>query len=305
MTKKKGIVLILLFFSLTGKSQQSLNSFLTPSDTLHKKRLTGVIVGESVAISAAFIGLNQLWYTDFPKSNFHFINDNYEWMQMDKVGHAYSGYHLSKLGADLLNWSGAKKRDQLIYGAGLGFLVIASVEIFDGYSKEWGASKGDLVADFAGATLYVSQELLWGEQRILPKFSFHQTTYATVRPDVLGKTASEQILKDYNGQTYWLSVNPRSFIKDSKIPSFLNIAFGYGAEGMIVSNTNTRVNTVFFPEKTPVRQFYASLDIDLTKIKTKHRILKVLFEAVNTIKIPAPTFEINGRGEIKWHAIYF
>jgi hypothetical protein len=29
---------------------------------------------------------------------FHFINDNAEWLQMDKAGHIYSSYHLGDWG---------------------------------------------------------------------------------------------------------------------------------------------------------------------------------------------------------------
>jgi hypothetical protein len=45
--------------------------------------------------------------------------------------------------------------------------------------------------------------------------------YAQYRPNVLGSSLAEQILKDYNGQTYWLSVNLHSFYKGSKIPNGL------------------------------------------------------------------------------------
>jgi hypothetical protein len=60
------------------------------------------------------------------------------------------------------------------------------------------------------------------------KFSFHTTQYQ-YRPNVLGSSLAEQMLKDYNGQTYWLSVNLHSFYKGSKIPKWLNLAIGYGA----------------------------------------------------------------------------
>jgi hypothetical protein len=79
-------------------------------------------------------------------------------------------------------------------------------------------------------------ELLWKEQRITPKFSFHTTQYAQYRPNVLGSSLAEQMLKDYNGQTYWLSVNLHSFYKGSKIPKWLNLAIGYGANGMLTGN---------------------------------------------------------------------
>ena len=40
------------------------------------------------------------------------------------------------------------------------------------------------------------------------------------------------MLKDYNGQTYWLSANLKSFFPGSNIPPWLNVAIGYGADGM-------------------------------------------------------------------------
>jgi hypothetical protein len=192
----------------------------------------------------------------------------------------------------------------LLYGATLGLTFLTTVEVFDGYSSQWGASLGDVAANVSGTALFVSQELLWKEQRIVPKFSFHTTPYASARPNVLGSSLSEQILKDYNGQTYWLSVNIHSFFKQSKLPKWLNIAVGYGAEGMITGNEGL-VNTVFLPESDRYRQFYLSFDVDLTKIKTKSNFIKTLFLVFNTVKIPAPAIEIKGSGGMQWHYLYF
>ena len=55
----------------------------------------------------------------------------------------------------------------------------------------------------------------------------------------------------------------------------------------------------------PYRQFYLSLDVDLTKISTKSKLLKTVFSVVNFIKIPSPTLEFNGKGHIKFHYLYF
>jgi hypothetical protein len=285
-------------------AQNSFDNFFKPSDSLNKKRKNSVFVTEAVLASGALIGLNQLWYADYPKSDFHFINDNSEWMQMDKLGHIYSSYQIGRFGAEALQWSGASQKNQLIYGASLGFVFLTAVEVMDGFSEEWGASMGDVVANAAGTALYVSQELLWNEQRIIPKFSFHTTEYASFRPDLLGITTQEQILKDYNGQTYWFSVNLHSFSKNSKIPKWFNVAFGYGAEGLIGENDDK--NSVTFPIKTEkYRQFYLSLDLDLTKINTKSHFLKTIFSVLNTVKIPAPTLEYSPQLGFKFHALYF
>ncbi len=287
-----------------GVAQNQFQDFLTPSDSLNIPRRNAVVLSETVALGGALVGLNQLWYKDYQKSDFHFKNDNAHWLQMDKAGHVYSSYHLGRFSAELLDWSGVSKKDQLIYGATTGFVFLTAVEVMDGYSAEWGFSWGDVAANASGTILYVGQELLWDEQRIVPKFSFHRTPYAGARPEVLGSTLSEEILKDYNGQTYWLSANIHSFFKDSKIPKWLNVAVGYGAEGMITSN-DALVNTVFLPEKERTRQFYVSLDLDLTKIKTENHFLKTVFSVFNSIKVPAPTLEFRELGGVKGHFLYF
>ncbi|WP_333875920.1 DUF2279 domain-containing protein [Flavobacterium sp.] len=285
-------------------AQNAVERFLKPSDSLHKRRLNTLIITEATLGTAALIGLNQAWYAEYPRSDFHFINDNAEWLQMDKAGHVFSSYHLGSFGANAMKWAGGNRKSQLIYGSTLGLTFLTAVEVFDGYSANWGASWGDVVANVSGTALFVSQELLWKEQRIVPKFSFHTTPYASARPTVLGSSLQEQILKDYNGQTYWLSFNLHSFAKSSKIPKWLNVAIGYGAEGMITGNDEL-VNTVFLPESQRYRQFYLSLDVDLTKIETKSHFVKTVLTILNTIKIPAPTFEIKGSGGSKLHLIYF
>ena len=294
---------IFLFVSVFSQAQSDINAFLKPSDTLNKPRRTGVYVGESVALGVTLVGLNQIWYKDYPQTNFHFINDNKQWLQMDKLGHLYSTYHLGRVGAEMLQWSGASQKEQLIYGStlGLGFLTV--VEVFDGFSQEWGASSGDIIANVSGTALYVSQELLWKEQRITPKFSFHQTKFASQRPETLGASLNEQILKDYNGQTYWLSFNIQSFTKDSFTPKWLNLAFGYSGEGMLYGNDAEAIENGII--QNPYRQFYLSLDVDLTKIETKSRFLKSLFSVLNTLKIPAPTLQYDDFNGVKAHFIYF
>lgn len=285
-------------------AQNAVGSFLKPSDSLDKIRQNSIVIAESVLAAGALVGLNKLWYADYPQSNFHFTNDNSEWLQMDKLGHSFSSYHLGRFGAEMLQWSGASKKNQLIYGAGLGFAFLTAVEVLDGYSSEWGASTGDVIANASGTALYISQELLWKEQRITPKFSFHTTQFAAYRPDVLGRSLSEQILKDYNGQTYWLSTNLYSFSKGSKIPKWLNLAVGYGANGMVSGNIeNNPQNSTQKVER--FRQFYLSFDVDLTKIETKSHFLKTIFSVFNTIKIPAPTIEYSANEGLKGHWLYF
>ena len=282
-------------------SQSKFNTFLTSSDTLNKPRRNAIILSEASIATLSLIGLNELWYADFERSKFQFINDNDEWLQMDKVGHVFSSYQLGRLGANMLNWSGVNKKDQLLYGATLGFGYLTAVEVLDGYSKAWGFSWGDILANGAGTGLYIGQELLWKEQRIDIKYSFHQTKYASLSPDKLGKSFLEQTLKDYNGQTYWLSANLYSFFKSSKLPKWLNLAVGYGANGMLSGVED--IDNQMLITNSRYRQFYLSFDVNLKHIKTESLLLRTVLDVFNVIKIPFPTLEFN-KNRCVFHLFY-
>ncbi len=300
----KRFLLYLFFFNASLSLFAQHNNFFKPSDTLNVKRRNIVVFSEVAIGGLTLLGLNQLWYADYERSKFHTIDDNNEWLQMDKFGHVFSSYQLGKFGVQTLRWSGVSQKDQLLYGATLGFSFLTAVEVLDGFSSEWGFSWGDFTANTAGAGLYIGQELLWEEQRIVMKYSFHRTQYATQRPDKLGNGLLEEALKDYNGQTYWLSANVHSFFKNSKIPEWLNVAIGYGGEGMLSGNEGLIVNNMLINQNRQ-RQLYLSLDVDLTKIKTDSELLKSIFSVFNSIKVPFPTVEFNGKNGVKFHSVYF
>lgn len=289
--------------SISAVSQSKINSFLAPSDTLNVPRRNAVYITEASLATASLVGLNQLWYADYPQSKFHTLNDNDEWLQMDKLGHVFSSYQMGRIGANVLKWSGESEKNQLVYGSTVGFAFLTTVEVFDGFSEEWGFSWGDMIANASGTGLYVGQELLWKEQRITLKYSFQRTDFASQRPDKLGDGFLEEVLKDYNGQTYWLSANVHSFFKDSNIPEWINVAVGYGGEGMLTGKSEPVNNLIISPQRR--RQFYLSLDVDLTKIKTNSHVLKSVFDVLNVIKVPFPTLELDGKNGLKAHFIYF
>lgn len=293
----------ILMVAAPSFSQTKIERFLQPSDTLHTSRRATVYISEAVVGALTLIGLHQLWYADYEQSNFHTINDNSEWLQMDKMGHVFSSYQLGRLGATALQWSGAPKDEQLLYGATLGFTFLTAVEVLDGFSKEWGFSWGDMLANAGGTGLYIGQDLLWEEQRITLKYSFHQTTFAATQPDKLGDGLLEAFLKDYNGQTYWLSFNIHSFFKNDHIPQWLNIAVGYGADGMMFGNSEDGNGSITGNNR--VRQLYLSMDVDLSRIQTKSPVLKTIFNVLNLIKVPFPAMEFTDKNGIKLHGIYF
>lgn len=304
------LLLLLLFlpaiiFAQKPALQHSIQD-TTKSLKINKSRRTGLLIGGGLVYAGSMTGLYQLWYKNHPQSSFHFINDNHEWLQMDKAGHATSSYYIGLLGNEALRWAGANNNNAAWYGGSLGFAYLTVIEILDGFSAGWGASSGDLIANGLGSAAFISQQLIWKEQRVLMKWSFHMTGYAKYRPDLLGRSFAERAIKDYNGQTIWLSANISSFLKsESRFPGWLNIAFGYGAEGMTGANSNTAFhNEQPVPGFDRYRQFFISPDIDLTRIRTKSVLLNKTLKAFGFLKIPLPTVEFSSKGT-KFHPFYF
>lgn len=274
------------------------------ADSIHKGRLRGVAIGGSVAYGITMVGLYQLWYKDFERSPFHFFDDSKDWLQMDKAGHSYSVYLLSDLTYSSLRWTGLSKRKSVLYGALSGWIAVTSIEFFDGHYNGWGFSWADVGANSFGTALFAGQQLAWDEQRIQFKYSFRTTKYPQYRPGTLGSNFIEQMTKDYNGQSYWLSANLKSFTKWEFLPDWLNLAAGYSAAGLLGGSENPELNNgTRLPQFERQRQFYLSPDIDFTKIPTKHKGVKTLFKILNTVKLPAPAVRLQD-GNIRFFGIY-
>lgn len=286
------IVIYLLFsctffqFSLAQSKQDS---------TFNKKKFLLVSGSNLVVYSGTMLMLNQLWYSKYAHSSFHFFDDSKEWLQMDKAGHGFSSYYLSSIFINEFSWSGMKRNNSVLWGSGIAFAAMTSIEVFDGFSSKWGASWTDAAANLGGCVLYSGQELLWKKQIARIKFSYHSTQWPKYRPDALGENELQSILKDYNGQTYWLSLNLHSISGIKQIPAWLNIAFGYSGEAMCGANNNDNVTGNYPPAPNRFRQYYFSLDADLSSIKTKSKILKSVFRAINCIKIPFPALQFENQ----------
>lgn len=276
-------------------------------DSLHTGRLIGVLSVQGAIYFGSLGGLYFAWYKNYPQSSFHFFNDNNEWQQMDKCGHATTAYYISRIGYESYRWCGVSENKAAWFGGLLGLAYMLNIEILDGFSKEWGFSPGDLTANTLGCIIFVSQQLGWHEQRFNLKYSFHPTKYAQYNPDDLGPNFVQWLIKDYNGHSYWISGNIYSFLpKSSKFPKWINIAAGYGAEGMTGAVENpSEINGKPIPSFTRYRKFYLSLDVDLTRIRTKSKFLKGVFTVLSFIKIPAPALEYNTLGTFRFHPLYF
>jgi uncharacterized protein YfiM (DUF2279 family) len=309
------------------KSQNfKLIDFFQGSDTFDRKRFWGFIGASATAYTGAVLLLDKVWYAQYEREAFHLFDDKGEWLDMDKGGHVLTAYTETKWIYGAMKWTGLSNRKAAWTGMATGTVLQATLEVLDGYSTEWGFSWADMAANTAGCALFGVQQAAWNEQRIVLKVSNTPRNYSNTpirstdgsktssikqRTDELyGTNYAQTFFKDYNALTWWLSINPKSFYKDARFPAWLNIAVGYGGDNMFGGYNNVWptkkpefvLSTADFPR---YRQYYLSLDIDLSKIKTKSKFLNTLAKTFNFIKIPAPTLEFNSLGKVKFHPLFF
>ena len=97
-------ILIVVFFFYAAKLESK--SFLLNDYPNKDNKLKHLVISEVAVFSLALVGFNELWYKNYPKSNFHFVNDNSSWLQMDKLGHAATSYYGGVNGIKLYKWTG-------------------------------------------------------------------------------------------------------------------------------------------------------------------------------------------------------
>jgi len=281
----KQIIVILLFIPGIGMTQEKL-PFFEISDTFSKTRFWSA-VGTSTAL-----------YTG--QTSFSF---------------------------DVMRWTLGQRKDAMWVAMGLGTLFQGTIEILDGYSEKWGFSIYDIGFNTAGILLFAGQELAWKDQKFVMKISNRYPSYSSEaitsnsgnassspaeRSEVLfGRAPTTRFIKDYNGQTIWLSMNVASFLKeDSKFPNWLNFAVGYGAENLYGGYANSWTEdeesyVLQGSEFQRASQLFLSLDIDLKRINTKKPFLRFLLKGLNVFKIPSPSLAWTEGQGVRFHALYW
>lgn len=283
-------------------------TYAISSDTQTDRGKLALVGGlHLVGFSGAILYLNQAWYANYPRSSFHFHNDLRDWLQMDKMGHVVSTYQISRFSSAAFSMSGVNKKTSALLGAGTGLLFISTIEVLDGFSTEWGFSAGDMAANIIGTASYATQEVFLKERIFDWKYSFHDSDLHSYRPDLLGYNTFENMIKDYNGISYWMSINMKTVWNLSpEFPSWLNVAIGYSAQGMLGGRDNPgHYNGIELPNRERYRRWFLAPDVDLSRIPARSKFLQRVLSAANVIKFPTPALEYNRIYGWSFHLLYF
>lgn len=299
-------------FRFHNKINTILTDTLSPKQIKSRTRL--MTATQVIGYGGILTGLAAAWYKDYTKTKLHSFNDSREWQQVDKVGHFYGTWIESRANNELWKWAGMERKKRIWISGLTSFAFQTTIEYLDGRAAEWGWSWADFGANVLGSGTFIAQELAWNEQRIKLKWSFHRKKYSDPSlnqrsNELFGKTTPERFLKDYNGQTYWASVSVKSLFPKSKLPAWLAFSVGYGAEGMFGGEENiaSDANGIITFDRRDIkrsRQWYLAPDIDLTQIKTKSKMLRVLFTILSAFKFPTPSLELSD-GKIRANLIHF
>jgi hypothetical protein len=174
-----------------------------------------------------------------------------------------------------MKWGEFKPRTRLLTATILPFAWALSIEVGDGYSKDFGFSPTDLLANCAGLGYGFMQEKVPYMRNFKFKMSYYPTSFYTEN-----HYKGWSLTSDYRGHIYWLSFDVHNMLPKSARrywPPFLNIAAGYG-----IDKETPRT------EQPTNRQFVIGFDWNLSPIPTKSKGMYAAKELLNNFHFPAP-----------------
>lgn len=283
----KFFALFILLFPFTAIAEKEgtemFSDSLNKTEKKRKQFLRKAYVYGGSAYTLGHIGLYRLWYHENGLKRFRLFNDNAQWKGMDKIGHGFTTWQISRGSFEILRAGGMEIRKAENSALLFGLLCLMPVEILDGFSPDYGASWGDALANTTGAFLWYGQQKLWKEQRFKFRFSFWPSEFARKRPELLGYNLQEQFLKDYNAQTYFVSADLNAFLP--KFPGWLNLAAGYGIYGMVRARESENLAEGY----RSFREYYLAPDLDFSIFRGKSKFLNTLIFLLEAYRLPLPT----------------
>lgn len=239
----------------------------------------------------------QAWWKENPVP-FHFDSgrDRVYALGHDKLGHLLGGIIVSDRMGTLLNWSGIKSKNAILYGAIWSSVTQFVVEVKDAYAPTYGFSWRDATWGTIGSFYpYLKSKSKFFESTEV-KFSFYPRQFGPII-DPKERKRSATWHDDYINQTYWFSINLKSnlpFLRQTNFPNWLNLAIGASLDQ----------NTDGFGKGN--REWLISLDIDTKKLfKPKRLFWKTVVNSLVYVKVPAPSIQFGRNVPFKFYPLYF
>ena len=276
---------------IEGWPRSTATSLPNASCPLTSNQLTAVRTG----VGSAFIGVNgylyhyfkQAWWSGERAPHFFFHADwDQQFRDQDKFGHMLGGYHLARFGYAGLRSACVSEKKAIFWSAAYAAAFQLQIEIFDGQFKKYGFSYADMIANTAGQTLAVMQELHPSLRAIKPTVSYHKTrALANTESGKIGGELRPSL--DYSGQTYWFSADMDRLLPDGAKqywPSFVRLSAGHSVTDWINPETGLA--------QRAKRKIILSLDFDPEKLPGNAPWWRSVKHTLGYYHFPAPALEL-------------
>ena len=278
MNTKNLFLFILLLPAIIYPQRDSAKIDYLKLSILSGATLGGIIYGYALQ--------DEMWWKG-EKSVFH-SNWTQDWnyaLCSDKYGHFYFGHLISTIYSDAFYWSGFKRSTSNYLAFGWTFTYQTFLEIRDGFSKNYGFSWGDFVANTLGASVIVLEDQL----PTLKDFDFKISYFPSER---FKSDSHSYIIDDYESTYNWISYDIENILPKSISeywPEFVNLAIGHSVKNLDHSYRD--------------HEFYLSLDWDIEDLPGDSKFLKSLKKYLNLYHFPAPAIRIYPN--VVWYGLKF
>lgn len=260
------------------------------------RRAARVVVG-TVGVAGnvgLYLYFKQVWWSGEKAANgFKFQSDwDQEFRDQDKLGHAWGGYHLARVGRDLLI-AGCVSRDR---AATMAFLYAAAfqlqIEIWDGTQAKYGFSTGDLLFNTIGAAYMLAQHRQPRFAPFKPTISYWPTDAMRACRRDAATCGELRSTLDYAGQTYWISTDVDALLPSTMKrawPGILRLSVGHSITDWIIAPgaSGCPPGTIQCIRRAQ-RKIVLSLDLDPEKLPGNHPLWRRLKHELSYIHLPSP-----------------
>ncbi len=284
-----------------------------PTRTFDRTRFAVAVGSIAAADALLMVALADLWYTERVAWHWYsdapaetgipddgWLDDWDTYVQMDKGGHLLTTWHLARGAGAVGRWTGLSDRAAGVFGGAAALVFQSQIELLDGYDASYGASRTDLVANLVGGVLGGLQvahpkRTAW----FTSKLGYHASPYYDTETSVVGN-----MIKDYDGLSYWLVVRPSELGAPQWWPRWLAASAGYGGEGM--EHPYSGVGAGGGPGPEHRREFYIGLDLDVLESERERlpRVLRPVAAALSFLRLPMPALQFGPAGT-RWHWLFY
>lgn len=243
---------------------------------VHPWRLAAVGGSTLTAFVVGHGFLNDLWWKgEQVPFHFNWEQDARHAIGADKLGHQLMAFATTRTYDAAFRWCGFDSTTAVLAGAGVSVAYQTYIEVRDGFSRDYGFSWGDVIANTTGAALPVVQRFVPALRPIDLQISFSPS-------DAFKRGDYSAIIDDYTSTTHWVSVGVYDYMPaawQEWYPPWLNLAVGHSVTNLDGRGGGQHV-------------LYISLDWNLARIRGLPSWLRETLQLLHLYHLPAPAIRI-------------